>query len=41
MAGLPWQTWALAAAAVLPGLLLALAFHRAHRHDEADPDARG
>lgn len=33
MAGLPALTWLLAAAAVLPGLIVALAFFRAHRDD--------
>lgn len=34
--GLPWETWLLAAAAVLPGLALAFAFHRAHRRTPPD-----
>jgi len=31
IAGLPWQTWLLAALAVLPGLAVAVRFHRANR----------
>jgi hypothetical protein len=31
LAGLPWATWLLFAAATLPGLLLALAFYLTHR----------
>lgn len=41
IAGLPWRTWLLAAAATLPGLWLALSFYRAHRADrpETGPSA--
>jgi hypothetical protein len=31
LAGLPWTTWLLFAAATLPGLALALAFYLTHR----------
>ena len=31
LAGLPWTTWLLLAAATLPGVLLALAFYLTHR----------
>jgi hypothetical protein len=31
LAGLPWTTWLLLAAATLPGLALALAFYLTHR----------
>ena len=43
IAGLPWKTWFLAAAATLPGLFLALAFYRSHRNEppEFGPGAHG
>ena len=31
LAGLPWTTWLLFAAATLPGVILALAFYLTHR----------
>ena len=31
LAGLPWATWLLLAAATVPGLLLVLAFYLTHR----------
>lgn len=33
IAGLTWTAWLLIAASVLPGLLMAVAFYLAHRHD--------
>ena len=45
IAGLPWTTWALLAAAVAPGVGLAVAFQRAHRADRnplgADDEREG
>ena len=33
IAGLTWTAWLLIVAAVLPGLLMAIAFYLAHRRD--------
>lgn len=37
IAGLSWGAWLLIAGSVLPGLLLAIAFYRAHSR-ESSPD---
>ena len=41
VAGLPWTTWLLLAAAVAPGLGLAIAFYRVHRDDHRPLDYDG
>ncbi len=38
IAGLPWTSWLLILASVLPALVLVLAFFHAHQDDDPDPD---